>query len=137
MLDTQRYYKILDLNPGASPEEVHQGYIDLTWVWHPDRFSGHPRLQQKAHHKLQEINEAHAQLRYLQTVPRTQGFRTGSKPQETSVPQASSPPQEPSPTEGLYQQRAKQTREVNNSKTVNDCKSNLNSNRRHFDDWLD
>jgi hypothetical protein len=131
MLDTQRYYKILDLNPGASPEEVHQGYIDLTWVWHPDRFAGHPRLQQKAHHKLQEINEAHAQLRYLQTVPRTQGFRTPSKPQANPAPQA------PSATEGLYQQRAKQTREVNNPKTVKECKPNLSPNRRHFDDWLD
>jgi len=131
MLDTQRYYKILDLNPGASPEEVHQGYIDLTWVWHPDRFAGHPRLQQKAHHKLQEINEAHAQLRYLQTVPRTQGFRTPSKPQATPVPQARSS------SEGLYQQRAKQTREVNNPKTVKECKPNLSPNRRHFDDWLD
>lgn len=131
MLDTQRYYKILDLNPGASPDEVHQGYIDLTWVWHPDRFVGHPRLQQKAHHKLQEINEAHAQLRYLQTVPRTQGFRTPSKPQATPAPQA------PSATEGLYQQRTKQTREVNNPKTVKECKPNLSSNRRHFDDWLD
>ncbi|MBD2018270.1 J domain-containing protein [Microcoleus sp. FACHB-53] len=134
MLDTQRYYKILDLNPGASPEEVHQGYIDLTWVWHPDRFAGHPRLQQKAHHKLQEINEAHAQLRYLQTVPRTQGFRTPSKPQATPVPQA---PSSPSSSEGLYQQRAKQTREVNNPKTVKECKPNLSPNRRHFDDWLD
>jgi hypothetical protein len=131
MFDTQRYYTILDLDPGASPEEVHQGYIDLTWVWHPDRFSGHPRLQQKAHHKLQEINEAHAQLRYLQTVPHTQGFRTPSKPHKTPAPQA------PSPTEVLYQQRAKQTREANNPKTVKDCKPNLSSNRRHFDDWLD
>ncbi|HEY9831875.1 MAG TPA: J domain-containing protein [Stenomitos sp.] len=133
MLDTQRYYKILDLNPGASPEEVHQGYIDLTWVWHPDRFSGHPRLQQKAHHKLQEINEAHAQLRYLQTVSRSQGFRTPSKPQETPTPQ----PPSPSPTEGLYQKRAKQTREGNDPKTVTDCQPSVSSNRRHFDDWLD
>lgn len=131
MLDTQRYYKILDLNPGASAEEVHQGYIDLTWVWHPDRFSGHPRLQQKAHHKLQEINEAHAQLRYLQTVPRTPGFHPPSQPQETPTPQP------PSPTEGLYQKRTKQTREENDPKTVTDCKPSVSSNRRHFDDWLD
>ncbi|AFZ15959.1 J domain-containing protein [Allocoleopsis franciscana] len=131
MLDTQRYYTILDLNPGASPEEVHQGYIDLTWVWHPDRFSGHPRLQQKAHHKLQEINEAHAQLRYLQTVSRPQSFRTTPRPQETPSPQTASP------TEGLYQQQGKQTREVNTPKNVKDCKPNLSSNRRHFDDWLD
>lgn len=131
MLETQRYYTILDLNPGASPEEVHQGYIDLTWVWHPDRFAGHPRLQQKAHHKLQEINEAHAQLRYIQTASPTQDFRTPSKRQGTSAPQT------PSPTDGLYQKREKQTREVNDPKTIKDCKPKLSSNRRHFDDWLD
>jgi curved DNA-binding protein CbpA len=63
MLEAERYYRILDLEPGASPEEVHQGYLDLTWVWHPDRFAGHPRLQQKALYKLQELNEAHERLR--------------------------------------------------------------------------
>jgi curved DNA-binding protein CbpA len=133
MLATERYYKILDLNPGASPEEVHQGYIDLTWVWHPDRFAGHPRLQQKAHNKLQEINEAHAQLRYLQTAtaPRTQDFRTPSKSQ------VSPPPQAQSPTEGLYQQRVKQPKGVNDQKNVKDCKPHFNSNRRQFDEWLD
>ncbi|NET60633.1 MAG: J domain-containing protein [Symploca sp. SIO2E6] len=82
MLNTEKYYRILDLEPEASPEEIHQGYLDLTWVWHPDRFVGHPRLQKKAHYKLQEINEAHTQLRSLQ--PRTWKRRnppTKSRPQ--------------------------------------------------------
>src|ERR687886_1718768 len=114
MLDTQRYYKILDLNPGASPEEVHQGYIDLTWVWHPDRFAGHPRLQQKAHYKLQEINEAHAQLRYLHTAPSIQDFSNPCKSQESPPPQAPAP----SHTDSFYQQQVNQTRQVHEQKTV-------------------
>ena len=131
MLETQRYYTILDLNPGASPEEVHQGYIDLTWVWHPDRFAGHPRLQQKAHHKLQEINEAHAQLRSLQTTPRKTNFRT------TSKSQVSPPSPTQSHTESVYQWQVNQTRGVNDQKTVKDCKPRASVNSRNLDAWLD
>lgn len=63
MISVEQYYKILELEPGATLEEVRQGYKDLALVWHPDRFLNHPRLQQKAHKKLQEINEAHEKLR--------------------------------------------------------------------------
>ncbi|MFB2837855.1 J domain-containing protein [Floridanema evergladense] len=59
----EEYYKVLELEPGATLEEIQQGYKDLAMVWHPDRFPNHPRLQQKAHRKLQEINEAHQHLR--------------------------------------------------------------------------
>ena len=128
MLDTARYYTILDLEPGASPEEVHQGYIDLTWVWHPDRFANHPRLQQKAHYKLQQINEAHAQLRSLQKATRTKDFRTQSKSQ------VSPPPAAHTPTDKLYQQRMHQRRGVEDKKTVTDCKPPTS---RSFDAWLD
>ncbi|NEP59354.1 MAG: J domain-containing protein [Symploca sp. SIO2G7] len=85
MLKTEKYYKILEIEPEASPEEIHQGYLDLIWVWHPDRFVGHPRLQKKAHCKLQEINEAHAQLRSLRqpTRKRKDSF-TRSRPQPSS-----------------------------------------------------
>lgn len=59
----EKCYQVLELEPGASLEEIQQGYKDLAMVWHPDRFPNHPRLQQKAHKKLQEINEAHQHLR--------------------------------------------------------------------------
>lgn len=124
----ERYYRILDLEPGASPEEVHQGYIDLTWVWHPDRFAGHPRLQQKAHCKLQQINEAHERLNSLQATLSTRNFRTQSKSQ---VP---TPPQAPSPTDSLYQPRGNQTKGVNGKKTVKSGKSRSGC---RMDEWLD
>ena len=131
MLDTQRYYKILDLEPGASPEDVHQGYIDLTWVWHPDRFVGHPRLQQKAHHKLQEINEAHAQLRFLQTATRRKDCSTKSQSK------VSSPPQAQASSENLEQQPANQTKRGDTRQTVTDCKPHFKPNSRQLDEWLD
>jgi hypothetical protein len=71
--DLNRYYEILDLKPGASPEEVKQAYKDLVSVWHPDRFSHNPRLQQKAQEKLKEINQAYEEIeayrRGKQTTP--------------------------------------------------------------------
>ncbi len=58
-----RDYEVLGLAPGASPEEVKEAYRDLVKVWHPDRFSSDPQLQQKAQAKLKEINAAYARLR--------------------------------------------------------------------------
>jgi len=69
MTDVAHYYRILELEPGASLEEVTQGYKDLAIVWHPDRFVQFPRLQQKAHEKMRQINEARDRLRSLLTAP--------------------------------------------------------------------
>ncbi|NJL80954.1 MAG: J domain-containing protein, partial [Richelia sp. SM2_1_7] len=37
MRELERYYRILELEPGASLEEVNQAYRDLAFIWHPDR----------------------------------------------------------------------------------------------------
>ena len=55
-------YEILHLKPGASFAEIQQAYRDLVRVWHPDRFSGDPRLQKIADEKLKEINNAYLAL---------------------------------------------------------------------------
>jgi len=62
MDDMKRYYETLELEPGASPEEVKRAWRDLAKVWHPDRFSHDPPLQQKAQEKLKEINKAYEKL---------------------------------------------------------------------------
>jgi DnaJ-domain-containing protein 1 len=51
--------EILGVKPGASKEELAQAYRDLANVWHPDRFSGNPRLQKKAEERIKEINAAY------------------------------------------------------------------------------
>ena len=61
-MDIQRYYEVMELNPGASSEEVLQAYKDLVNVWHPDRFPKTPRLRKKDEKKLKEINEAYEKL---------------------------------------------------------------------------
>ncbi|UNU18013.1 J domain-containing protein [Microcoleus vaginatus PCC 9802] len=62
MADINRCYEILEIEPGASLEEIKRAYRDLAFVWHPDRFANNDRLQQKAHQRLTEINEAYQQL---------------------------------------------------------------------------
>ncbi|QYO63900.1 J domain-containing protein [Leptolyngbya sp. 7M] len=64
MSDLDSYYKVLGLEPGASLEEVNQAYRDLAFVWHPDRLpKDNPRLQEIAHQKLKELNQARDRLR--------------------------------------------------------------------------
>jgi hypothetical protein len=62
MADLSAYYRVLDLEPGASMAEVKTAWRDLAQVWHPDRFAGNERLQKKAEEALKEINEAYHRL---------------------------------------------------------------------------
>lgn len=130
MIEAQQYYRILELEPGASPEEVHQGYLDLTWVWHPDRFTGHPRLQQKAHSKLQQLNEAHERLRSFQPTPQAREFHAKSKTQ------VSSPSYDHSPVKDLHKSEVKQAWRGDNQRTVKD-RRRVSFKTRDVDDWLD
>jgi uncharacterized protein YjbI with pentapeptide repeats len=76
--DLQCWYKALELEPGASLEEVNQAYKDLVLVWHPDRLpQDSPRLQEKAQAKLKEINNARDRLREYQ-ASRSNGNGNGN-----------------------------------------------------------
>jgi curved DNA-binding protein CbpA len=57
--DLSECYRVLELVPGASPEDVKRSYRELVMVWHPDRFANDPKLQKKAQEKLKQINLAH------------------------------------------------------------------------------
>jgi TonB family protein len=54
--------RALEVEPGASLEEIRQAYRDQTKVWHPDRFPNEIRLQKKAEDKLKQINLAYQRL---------------------------------------------------------------------------
>lgn len=72
----------LELDQNASGEEIKQAYKDLVLVWHPDRFSHNPRLQQKAEAKLKLFNQAYEHLKGWQQAP-------------PATPQAGDPPGSP------------------------------------------
>lgn len=56
-------YRILEIAPEASAEELKSAHRDLTKVWHPDRFANDPAMQRRAEEKLKAINEAYETLR--------------------------------------------------------------------------
>jgi hypothetical protein len=60
--ELDKCYELLGVRPGVSVAELKAAYRDLARVWHPDRFSHDPRLQEKAQEKLKEINEAYELL---------------------------------------------------------------------------
>ena len=60
--DLSKAYELLGVKPGVSSGELKAAHRDLAKVWHPDRFTHDPRLQEKAQEKLKEINEAYELL---------------------------------------------------------------------------
>lgn len=139
MIEAERYYRVLELEPGATAEEVHQGYLDMAWVWHPDRFVDHPRLQRKAHHKLQELNEAHEQLRSFHATPRHEDLRTKSKPQayRYSSRHSNRYSNDNSLTQKFSQSAANQTPSRNAPKNYKNVVRRSVVRANDFNDWLD
>ena len=74
-------YRTLDVEPGASLEEVKRSYRELVKVWHPDRFTNDPSLQSKAQEKLKPINLAYERVCKGETE--TNGRRTTASPHST------------------------------------------------------
>jgi hypothetical protein len=62
MENLNRYFEILEIEPGTSFDKVKNVYRDLVKVWHPDRFSHDPHLQLKAQEKLKQIVMAYKSL---------------------------------------------------------------------------
>ncbi|HUP49704.1 MAG TPA: J domain-containing protein [Thermoanaerobaculia bacterium] len=56
-------YRLLEITPAASDEELKAAHRDLTKVWHPDRFAHDPPMQMWAEEKLKAINEAYETIR--------------------------------------------------------------------------
>jgi len=61
-MNIRNSYKTLELDYGASMEEVKKGYRNLVRVWHPDRFTEDPGLRKTAEEKLKQVNHAYGVL---------------------------------------------------------------------------
>lgn len=62
MADFQWCCKTLGVKNDAGPDEIKQAYRDLVKIWHPDRFAGDIRLQEKAQQQLKNIISAYTTL---------------------------------------------------------------------------
>ncbi|MEI6441566.1 MAG: pentapeptide repeat-containing protein [Nostocales cyanobacterium ELA583] len=88
--ELERYYRILELEPGATLEQINQAYKDLVFVWHPDRLpKDNPRLQHKAQEKLKLFNEARDKLRSLQDKQPTRSYSPTHQADKSSYPYSS------------------------------------------------
>ncbi len=59
----ERYCELLEVSPGASPEEIQRSFRELIKIWHPDRFADQPELQIRATRKTSELTKAFQWLR--------------------------------------------------------------------------
>ena len=84
VMDLKRSFQILEVGYGASEKEVKQAYRDLVSVWHPDRFSGNPRLQARAQEKLKEANAAYETLIPFYHAGEGRGASAGTFREETA-----------------------------------------------------
>ena len=112
MSNVDRCYSFLELEPGEETEKAKQAYRDLAFVWHPDRYTHNPRLQQKANEKLKAINEACEYLRFDRPSSQTQ-----------------SPPPQPSP------EPSQPPRPTSKAKDFN--RRGINVRSRDYSVWLD
>lgn len=56
MIKQQDYYEILQLFPGASPDQVRKSYRRLAFIYHPDKNPGDPAADEK----FRRLQEAYA-----------------------------------------------------------------------------
>lgn len=54
-------YKILEISPNATDEEVKEAYRKMAKKYHPDNYAGSP-LADLANEKMKEVNEAYDQI---------------------------------------------------------------------------
>jgi preprotein translocase subunit Sec63 len=78
--DPLPHLKTLDLEVGASRDDVRKAYRDLSKVWHPDRFAEDPTLQRKAEKQLKAINDAYRHLQSYEPAPDAELQREAGRP---------------------------------------------------------
>jgi uncharacterized membrane protein YgdD (TMEM256/DUF423 family) len=60
----KKLYKLLDLEPGASIENVKKAFRELSHIWHPDNHVKKPEgIQARAEEKFKEISQAYQELK--------------------------------------------------------------------------
>ncbi|MEM1239776.1 MAG: DnaJ domain-containing protein [Cyanobacteria bacterium P01_H01_bin.26] len=56
------YYRVLNLEPGSTKEDIKRAYRKLAQQWHPDKFLKQPHQLKKARERFELIKEAYDRL---------------------------------------------------------------------------
>lgn len=91
----EKYYRILDLPPNASEQEVKQAYRELVKVWHPDRFTHDIKLQRRAEEKLKIINDAYQRIVDYLNNPYARQQSQQYQSEKREKPDSQAPPKQP------------------------------------------
>lgn len=83
MAGLEEYYRILDLEPGATLSEIKQAYREQAKTWHPDRFPYDHFTRKRCEERMRRINEAYEHLRR---------FAAEAKPRPAPAPEPGPPP---------------------------------------------
>ncbi len=105
--DLRECYRILEVEPGATLDEVKRAYRELVKVWHPDRFTHDLNLQRKAQEKLKQINHAYERICAVEPkgVPTSAGGFSNSE--TTAHGETPSRPSQPTSTPAQESTRAR------------------------------
>lgn len=90
-MDYHQCCNVLDLVPPVRLEDAKQAYKDLVQVWHPDRFTHSPRLQERAEAKLKQLNLAYETLVPLLQAQQKLRQKRADRRTDPRTPEASSP----------------------------------------------
>lgn len=69
------YYRVMELSPDATEEEIRRAYRRLALQWHPDRNPGNPNAEER----FKEISEAYAVLVDARRRSEYDAFRTAGR----------------------------------------------------------
>ena len=105
MDDILESYRILDIGPNASLEEVKRAYRELARVWHPDRFPNDVLLHQKAQEKLKQINIAYERI-YGRGTHEPRRPTTSTRQSTSQQTRQSAPPPQWTPPQSQTSQSA-------------------------------
>ena len=62
-MDIKRCFEILEINESATPSDIKRSFLDLFYVWNPNKFIKKSRCYEKVSEKMKEINAAYDSLK--------------------------------------------------------------------------
>jgi curved DNA-binding protein CbpA len=105
-MDKPECYRVLGLEEDAAAAEVKAAYRDLAKVWHPDRFTSDPRLQERALEMMKRVNLSYDALQ-LGNYRATKRAAPAHSPPRRTAPAANDQPTEPQPVAGTPKPRTR------------------------------